>query len=262
MSDEKPREVIRDLSVIEGILNESAQKLARLHDIRPHQFRLNLVTEMAKGRDLRVVPGPVVQIYVLWPNLAQVLRPRLMSAFALINTRKLIMPVEIVSYAYALEQKGAHKAWLREKFGDEAELLTNLVRKDSYRVAVKRVTSVTLTHKETGVSITLTDDQSAHVLEQQARVELSRQVRRLEDEQEARRVAERIEHVSRQDEERSWLESGRGGPWDGERADSHDRQNGHSVEARKGTALVPISEYVRVRFMSELAQRRILVQGL
>jgi hypothetical protein len=244
----------------EEIVYEGSKKLAKLYDIRPEKYRIHIVAVLKHKADMAIEPGPVVQIY-LTPELIapKILRVKLISAFAFIQKHNLIHPVEIVSYGYLQEANKKHATWVRTNFGDA---IADLIPRTSYRMDSEVVTHVTLTHRQSGLNVTVSGTESRYVLEQQARMELSRLVREFNDEPAIADV-----HDNEGQSTAYLAENGSGEHSSGEStgsgreqvAGTNSRINGDSYETRTGM-LVPIGLIVGTRFELECVARGLVIE--
>ena len=177
---EAPKAPVLSLATIEEIINAHAAKIAARYGIRPDQFRINLHTSMRGLLAFR--RGPVVQIDMLWPDVKSEINTIFKTTFKAISEKKLIDPLGIELASHIRDQRAQNRKWHREVFGDEGEILPDLLPKYRLRSTVKY--EYTLEDQVSGLSVTIKYDDS-HLrtgwdLQQEARHKLSRLVRDLE----------------------------------------------------------------------------------
>lgn len=144
-------EQITSLEQVESIVNGYARKLARQQGVRDDIFSIHLTRKLSRG-DMSVIPGPHVEIYLLWPAVQPVLNSKLRSAFTLIRTRNVYTPLAIATHAFFTKEAGENKRWVREKLGpDVAEKLGALIPK--HRLQVITTTVIEVKDTVTGSSV-------------------------------------------------------------------------------------------------------------
>ena len=180
---EKATERLGTLSAVEKVVQEYSVRVAKQYGVDPSHYQLHLVRKLDGIMAMR--RGPVVQVYLLWPDAQPEINSILGRAFQIIATRPMRDVWAVEPYAHVLKRRAERKEWFKTKFGDEAEFLAELLpnTRITRHVTVQR--TVTLTDKDTGISVSVTDDNSRTRwdMEQEARIKLSRLVYLYEQDQ-------------------------------------------------------------------------------
>ena len=176
------------LDEIEGMLTKYSLPIAKSRGVQPSQYRIVLAMTMKNKTDLMyLTPGPVVKIVLNWPEIAgngAMLKTLLTDALSLIKRHKLNNRWLPQTYANALADKEERRKWYRLNFGDEGEILADLLPKSRTRAVVTRGRTVTMTDPFTKLSVAVVDEHDVREEKDmifEARMKLSRLVRRFEE---------------------------------------------------------------------------------
>lgn len=180
---EEKKKMTTLLQVEEIVNGYAAKKFAAKYQIPAHRFRVNLVSRL-KGGIMGIRAGDVAQIDLKWPEAQPVVNTLLDDAMRFISSRNVLRRVEIVPLAYVRSNKIENRKWHREMFGDEGEILADLLPK--HRLEVETTVTMTMKDKMTGVTTSITIPYaraSEWSMEQRCRMALSRTVLELYGEQ-------------------------------------------------------------------------------
>lgn len=174
------KELLESFAALEEVLNEGAQKLADNERIPHGKWRITLVAATKGSAVLRLKKGPVAQIILTWPSAQQNLKRLLQDAFRAIRINKMYEAFEIEPVLYARRNKEALRKWYRQEFGEESDILLDLIPK--WRMEEIVETKYTLRDVKTGISISVTNTKTGHFSQQRIDnwVALSREVRKVE----------------------------------------------------------------------------------
>jgi hypothetical protein len=178
--EETARAPTLKLTDIEGVIREHAKPIAASYQVKTRNYRIHLVT---KSRGIMVMKrGPVVQIYLLWPDAGPQINTLLKEAFRIIKTRPMIDSWAVEPMAMVLKRKEERREWFRETFGDENEILADLLPRIRTRARTETRYTYSLTDRDTGISVSIeyTGERDSWDVEQEARIKLSRIVRAFE----------------------------------------------------------------------------------
>jgi hypothetical protein len=176
------------LTAVEEVVNQYSRDIAKLCRVRPDQYRIVLITKYKDNDVLFLKRGAVVQIGLPWPRSQANMNSLLREAFHLIATRKMNDVWAVEPYVEVLRRNNERKKWFKEKFGDEAEIFAELLPHSRLRKRASITRTVTVTDRETGISIDVVDaggKRNQADMEHEARVKLSRVVRAFEASQES-----------------------------------------------------------------------------
>lgn len=134
-------DLITSLSDIENVVNEYARSISRNYNINPEHFRVQLVSELVRG-DMQVIPGGVVQIIMLWPDVQPIMNMKLQSAFRLMTRYPLRRTLEIVPVAYIHREGIERRKWYRQHFGEIGEIMPDLLPRHRLRVTTTTITTI------------------------------------------------------------------------------------------------------------------------
>ena len=141
---------LSDVRTMEGIIREHASNVAKKYRIRDDIYSLHLVTSLRRGT-MCIIPGPCVQIQLLWPDVWPVINDYLRSAFELIKRRRDVVytPMALTTHAYFRDERRAARRWAREKLGkDIADVVLNLLPR--YRLRIDTTVTTRTTDTITG----------------------------------------------------------------------------------------------------------------
>jgi hypothetical protein len=140
------------LTAVEQVVNQYAMKFANRYRIGEEKFTINLVTQFKGVMGLK--RGPVVQIILLWPDAQPNINTLLESAFKTISRNRLIDGMQIEPIMHIKRRAEERRKWLREKIGDEADIILDLIPK--HRIVTAVTTTVEYRDVVTGESLTVT----------------------------------------------------------------------------------------------------------
>lgn len=146
------QQMINSLEGVETIVNGHARKMAREFGVREDIFTVHLVRRLSRG-DMSIVPGPHVEIYLLWPAVQPIINSKLRSAFRLIAKRNDVWtPLAVATHAFFTKEAGESKKWIKQKLGEDvADSLQALLPKHRLEVITTKVIEVK--DKITGASV-------------------------------------------------------------------------------------------------------------
>lgn len=124
---------LETLTNVERVVNEYAKIVATKHGVNKDHFQVHLTRNL--GGVLKLVGGPTVDIFLLWPDAQPNINTLLNDAFRLMRKYPVRRPMEIVPVAYArtLSRK-IKKMWKKEKFVDESDIVLDLIPRHRLRV--------------------------------------------------------------------------------------------------------------------------------
>jgi hypothetical protein len=134
------------LTAVEQVVNEYAKKFARRYRVSDDDYNVLLVSQFRGIMGLK--RGPVVQIVLLWPDAQPSINTLLDSAFRTISRNRLIDTMSIEPVMHIKKRAEERRKWVREKIGDEADIILDLLPK--HRIMVEMETKVTYTDVITG----------------------------------------------------------------------------------------------------------------
>jgi hypothetical protein len=140
------------LTAVEQVVNQYALKFAKRFRVDENKFSINLVTSFKGVMGLK--RGPVVQIILLWPDAQPNINTLLESAFKTITRNRLIDGLQIEPVLHIKRRAEDRRRWLREKLGDEADIILDLIPK--HRIVTTVTTSVEYKDVVTGETLTVT----------------------------------------------------------------------------------------------------------
>lgn len=184
LSTEDRAKALGSLEAVEKVVNEYAFTFAKEYRIKRHQYHIHLVKNMMHGGVLGITRGPVAQIYVLWPEMQPHMKSLLRNAFKQIRERELVDCVSIEPYMHIRKRDAEYRRFIKEKIGDEAEILPDLLPKRRLRYKIRRILEIEITDKETGITETIrTHDESRDTwsVKHELRHRVSRIVRAVEN---------------------------------------------------------------------------------
>jgi hypothetical protein len=144
---------LNTLSAVEDVVNQYAEKIASRYQIPKEKFRINLVTSCKGVMQFR--RGPIAQIDLLWPAAQPDLNTLLNDVFKTISRKRLLECVAVERVSHIRSRNLENKKWTRELFGDEADLITDLIPRN--RLEVSTVTTITVRDRVTGISYEITE---------------------------------------------------------------------------------------------------------
>lgn len=169
-----------NLGAIEAIIQEFSISIAKEFRIKPHQYRISLVSDSKD--EVHVIAGPVVQIVLQWPIVQPMLKSILRRNFNFIKNNGMLHSMELQPYSYVLNSQTNYRGWLRKNWGEVADVLLDLLPKR--RVKYNRKVIIEAVDKETGIVAEVRDNtgvRSEWDMKTEARSKLSRIVREFED---------------------------------------------------------------------------------
>lgn len=174
------------LSAIEDVVNTYAERFAKRYDIPKEKYRVNLTLDLNGIMGLK--RGPVVQIFLLWPDAQAEMNSLLDHAFTLVSKKGLIDPVAIEPIIHIRQRREDQKKWIREKIGTEAEIISDLIPRS--RLRVSRTTTVTVRDSITGASYSYTEKEPDENYHRNMSLEPWFKISRMVRDKEARDAAE------------------------------------------------------------------------
>lgn len=178
---------LKTITAIENVVNEYARSVAKKWKVKDDEFVI-LLSRRFKGI-MGLQRGHPVKITLAWPESQPHLNTLLAEAFAQISRHKLVDIWAIEGIAHIRARNIENKKWRREKFGQQGEIIGELIPKKYITVETTTVTVATqrIRYSETGIVIekvitsarTETDD--GRVLDVKTWLELSRLVRDAEE---------------------------------------------------------------------------------
>jgi len=129
--------------------------VARRLNINPEHFQFYLSRNMG-GSIRNIIPGPVVKIYLAWPECYEELNTIIESTLITIRDKKLRRPLELISLAIVHSAQDDMRRLLsknRKHFNDESEIMMDLLPRT--RLQIEESTTITLTDVKSGESISI-----------------------------------------------------------------------------------------------------------
>lgn len=151
---EELKEKLGTLGKVEEIVNQYAKTIASKEGIGEDKFKVHLLTKMNGIVGLK--RGPVVQIFLLWPDAQPNINTLLRDSFRAIKKNGLIDGLNIELAAHIRSRNIQNRKWLKEKFGEEADLFMDLIPKE--RLVVSRTETITVMDNVTKEKITITQE--------------------------------------------------------------------------------------------------------
>lgn len=150
--NEDPKAAVKNLADIESVINEYARKkVAARFKVPENKFRITLTRDTQKGSML-LSRGPIVNIYLLWPEAQTQLKPLIESAFRQIRDFKLVDSLAIEPVAYIRSRNFDKKKWFRSHENDPSNIVFDLIPKE--RMRVTRSTTIIVEDSVTGLKVT------------------------------------------------------------------------------------------------------------
>lgn len=178
---------LKTITVIENVVNEYARSVAKKYKIKNDEFVI-LLSRRFKGI-MGLQRGRPVKITLAWPESQSHLNTLLAEAFIQISRHKLVDVWAIEGVAHIRARNIENKKWRREKFGQQGEIIGELISKKYISVETTIVSTVTqkVRYSETGLEIeksfttTRTENADGRVLDVKTWLEISRLVRDAEE---------------------------------------------------------------------------------
>lgn len=165
------------LSNVEKVVNEYAKVLAGKQNVRPEHIEVILSRDL--GAIMKLQAGSPVRIYLQWPEAQPNINTLLLDAFSLIRRYPIRRSFELVPVAYVrTERNEIRKAWRKEKFTDESEIVLDLIPRQ--RLRVRETVTTEIIDTVTGETVSTTRSGKTDRFEGDAIglwMQLSRQVR-------------------------------------------------------------------------------------
>lgn len=150
---EKEKPKLGTLSAVEKVVNEYARKFAKRNRVGEDEFTVILASGFTRGI-MGIKRGPVAQIILQWPEAQPSINTLLESAFKLIAKRHMVDTMAVESTLVIRKRVEERRRWVREKLGDEADIILDLIPRHRIRTTV--TTSVKYEDVVTGESYTVT----------------------------------------------------------------------------------------------------------
>lgn len=168
------------LEEIEQIVNEGAKGIARKLGVPDDKWKILLVYHTKGDAVLRIHGGQVAEILLTWPVKRTELKGLLEDAFRTIKRHNKILEPFALDTLYAQQRREKVKKWIREKCGDQADVLFDLIPR--YRLVEKVTTTYELKDTVTGKSVTVSESREGHFSQRKLDnwIALSRLVREVE----------------------------------------------------------------------------------
>jgi hypothetical protein len=143
---------LETLANVERVVNEYAKIVAAKHGVNKDHFQVHLTRQL--GGVLKLVGGPTVDIFLLWPDAQPNINTLLNDAFRLMRKYPVRRTMEIVPIAYARTMsKKIKNMWKKEKFTDESEIVLDLIPR--HRLRVKKIETTILEDVVSGEKLTI-----------------------------------------------------------------------------------------------------------
>ena len=180
---------LRTITAIENVVNEYARTVAKKGKwgIKDDEFII-LLSRRFKGI-MGLQRGHPVKITIAWPEAQPHLNTLLVEAFSTISKHKMVDVWAIEGVAHIRARNVENKKWRREKFGEQGEIIGELVPKKY--ITVETTTSSTIVQKirdnmsgveiEKVYNLTVSRSDDGRVLDIKTWLELSRLVRDKEE---------------------------------------------------------------------------------
>lgn len=196
MTEQSPAKLTkkqRQITQVEQVVNQYARNLcAKEFNLPVWKWYVHLQTTITSPQgvetdgELAVFGGPVASINIKYPEGLDNINTLLRRAFNLIHNRNIVRSTEVVPFVFIQEFGATYRKFVRKEFGDESEILPDLLPRRRLKVTRKHYIEVTVTDKVTGITSTLRapeEKRQTWSLEHDARTQVSRAVKQLEDSQ-------------------------------------------------------------------------------
>ena len=177
---EEEKKFLASLKQIEDVLNEGAKKLAAAERIPDGRWKIHLVSATSTTATMLVKGGATCEIILAWPRAQKEIKRYLQDAFKAIARRKLYESFAIERVFHARKVKDDLRKWMRLEYGEESDIILDLIPKWRLEETVKTV--YTLKDTKTGMSITVESEKKGHFSQQKIDnwIALSRIVREVD----------------------------------------------------------------------------------
>lgn len=167
----------KDLQAVESVVNEYARTVAARYGIPGSFFTVHLVFRSRGVMTLQA--GPVVHIYLLWPDAQHNINTLLRHAFDTIKKHNMRRSCEIVPAALIRQHKMEHKKLIKQAFGNDiGNIIPEMLAKTRVRMEIDY--TYTMRDVKTGLTVSRKSSElgyiSHHDAEITLRLELSRKV--------------------------------------------------------------------------------------
>lgn len=193
---EAPKEEpqLKTLSSVEQVVNDYAMKRAREWKTGLKEGDFVVLLARKFGGIMGLKRGRPVQIILLWPDAQTEINRLLKDAFRTINKHRMVDCWAVESSVAIRSRKLESKKWRREKFGDEAEIIGELIPRRDIIVDTSIETRVCRTIRDQHTGVTIEKMESSKVtkhtdgrdIDVSTWLELSRMARDVETETETR----------------------------------------------------------------------------
>ena len=156
VEEKKEEKKLGSLTAVESVLNDYAKKFAKRHRVPEDGYTIILSTDFSRGI-MGIVRGPVAQIVLLWPHAQPNINTLLDDAFRMISRNHLVDSFAVESSIVIKRRAEERRRWVREKIGDQADIILDLIPK--HRIRTRVITTVEYEDVITKEKISITHSQ-------------------------------------------------------------------------------------------------------